>query len=593
MSTDGRSSEKVLAAGYIIVALFFVLAIRLWQLQILEGDEYRKISEENRLRIVRVAAPRGIIYDRNGTPLVRNTPYYYVSINSQNLRNIDVPALAELLSMDRDSLIEKIKVRNQQNKYEPIKLKDGLSMKEVARIEARRSDFPGLEVDVDVSRDYLFGDTGAHLIGYLGKPNRFQYKNPDFRDVPSDAFIGQWGAERLYDKVLRGTSGERVIEVDALGRELRLLSEKPPVRGEDIRLAMDINLQKQAEAAFGDKTGALVAIKPDTGEIIALVSKPSFDPNLFARGINYKEWEELSENRKLPMLDRAMQSQYPPGSTFKIITAIAALEQGVADTNTKVTCDGSISYGRWRFGCWLKKGHGTLTLHKALVESCDVFFYEMGRRLGIDKIAAYARMFGLGRESGLQLVKERSGLIPDTKWKLEKRRQPWYLGETFNAAIGQGYVAATPFQMAEVTSIVANGGYVYRPSLLALASAPRPVEKLNIKPETFEAVKSGLFGVVNENGGTGSAARSSIVNICGKTGTAQVVAARRDYRYVPEKYRDHAWFVAFAPYEAPEIALSVFVEHGGHGGDAAGPIVKRTVEAYMRIKKDEDRQTPD
>jgi penicillin-binding protein 2 len=591
MSTNGNSSERILVSGYIIVAIFFILAVRLWQLQILEGDEYRKISEENRLRIVRVAAPRGIIYDRNGIPLVRNAPYYYVSINSRNVKNLDLPALSKLLSMDIDSLVEKISGRSQQNLYEPIRLKEGLSLKEVARIEARRSDFPGLGIDVDVSRDYLFGSTGAHLIGYLGKPNRFQYNNPDFRDVPSDAFIGQWGVEKLYDRELRGTAGERVIEVDALGRELRLLSEKPPVRGEDIKLAMDINLQKRAEEAFGEKTGALVAIKPDTGEILALVSRPSFDPNLFARGIKYKEWKELAEDRKLPMLNRALQSQYPPGSTFKIITAIAALEEGVADTNTKVTCDGSISYGRWRFGCWLKKGHGSLSLHRALVESCDVYFYEMGKRLGIDRLAAYARMFGLGKESGLHLVKERRGLIPDTNWKLQKRNQPWYLGETFNAAIGQGYVAATPFQMAEITSIVANGGYVYKPSLLALENKPQPLEKLNLKQETLEAVKKGLFGVVNENGGTGWSARSSVTSICGKTGTAQVIGARRDHGHIPEKYRDHAWFVAFAPYEAPKIALSVLVEHGGHGGEAAGPIVRKTIEAYMRTKKNEDRQT--
>jgi penicillin-binding protein 2 len=345
---------------------------------------------------------------------------------------------------------------------------------------------------------------------------------------------------------------------------------------------MDIHLQKEAEESFGEKTGTLVAIKPDSGEILAFVSKPSFDPNLFARGIKYKQWEELNQNMKLPLLNRALQSQYPPGSTFKIVTAIAAMEEGAVDTGTKVNCNGGIAYGRWHFGCWRKTGHGTLSLHRALVESCDVYFYEAGRKLGIDKIASYAKELGLGSETGLEMVKERRGLIPDTKWKQEKRRQPWYLGETFNAAIGQGYIAVTPFQMAQLMSVVANGGYIYKPSLLMLGSKPEPVRKVRIKQETLDTVKKGLFGVVNENGGTGWSAKSSMVEIGGKTGTAQVVGLRKESKYLAEMHRDHAWFVAFAPYEAPEVALSVMVEHGGHGGAAAAPIAKRAIEAYMK-----------
>jgi penicillin-binding protein 2 len=585
MSTNGNPSEKVLLAGYIIIAVFFMLLIRIWQLQILQGSEYRRLSEGNRLRIVKVAAPRGIIFDRNGVPLVKNSPYYSVSVNPQSIDRIDIPSLADLLEMDTTSLSEKIKGRPTQNLYEPIRLREGLTPKEIARIEAKRSDFPGLNIDVDVSRGYLFGSVGAHLIGYLGKLSESQSTSSDFRDVPPDAFIGQWGIEALYDKHLRGMAGEMIIEVDALGRELRLLKEKPPVRGEDLRLAMDITLQKEAEESFGEKTGALVALKPDTGEILAFISKPSFDPNLFARGIKYKQWEELNKNSKLPLLNRALQSQYPPGSTFKIVTAIAALEGGAVDLNSKVTCNGGISYGRWHFGCWQKKGHGTVSLHRALVESCDVYFYEAGKKLGIDRLASYARELGLGKETGLQMVKERRGLIPDTQWKQEKKNQQWYLGETFNAAIGQGYVAVTPFQMAQLTSIVANGGYVYRPSMLMLDNKPEPSGKVKIKEETLATVKKALFGVVNENGGTGWSARSSMVQICGKTGTAQVVGLRKDSKSLSEMYRDHAWFVAFAPYEAPEIALSVMVEHGGHGGAAAAPIAKRAIEAYMKSSK--------
>jgi len=585
MSINGNSSDKVLIAGYIIIGFLFILTIRLWQLQILQGSEYRKLSEENRLRIVKVAAPRGIIFDRNGIPLVKNTPYYSVSLNPHVLERIDVSNLAELLKIDRNSLEEKIREHQKRSLYEPLRVKEGLSVKEIALIEARRSDFPGLAIDVDVTRDYLFGRVGAHLIGYLGKPNEFQARSPDFKDVPSDAFIGQWGIERLYDRQLRGIPGGKIIEVDALGRELRLLKGKSPTRGDDIWLAMDIHVQKEAEESFGDKTGAMVAIKPDTGELLAFISKPSFDPNLFARGIKYKQWEELTQNRRLPLLNRALQSQYPPGSTFKIVTAIAALEEGSIDEHTKVTCNGGIAYGRWHFGCWRKTGHGTVSLHRALVESCDVYFYDAGKKLGIDKIAAYARELGLGKGTGLELAKERSGLIPDTRWKEEKRNQPWYLGETFNAAIGQGYVAVTPFQMAQLTSTVANGGYIYRPSLLRMTDKPEPAGKAKIKQETLDMVKKGLCGVVNENGGTGYVAKSSMVSICGKTGTAQVVGLRKDSKYLSEMHRDHAWFVAFAPYESPEIALSVMVEHGGHGGAAAAPIAKKAIEAYLKSGK--------
>lgn len=584
MQTNQGSAKTVLTIAYIIVALFFILIIRFWQLQILQGNEYRRLSEENRLRIVKIAAPRGIIYDRNGIPLVKNSPYYSVSVSPHDAEKIDVPALSETLKINKEQIFKMIK-QQPKSIYDTIRLKEGLSFKEIAVIEARRSDFPGLTIDIDIRREYLFGSVGSHLIGYLGKPNQSQTKNPEFKNIPQDAFIGQWGIEKLYDRQLRGIPGGKVAEVDALGRELRLLQGTPPVIGEDLRLAMDINLQKAAEESFGERTGGLVAIKPDTGEILALVSKPSFDPNQFARGIDYKQWENLIKNPKQPLLNRALQSQYPPGSTFKIITAIAGLENGVISSDTKVTCNGEIAYGRWHFGCWKKKGHGTLSLHRALVESCDVYFYETGRRLGIDRIAAYAREFDLGKESGTSLVKERHGLIPDTKWKIEKRKQPWYLGETFNASIGQGYVAVTPFQMAELTGIAANGGHIYRPSLLMLKDKPGPDHKLNIKQETLETIKNALFGVVNENSGTGWAARSSIIDISGKTGTSQVVGLKKDSKYLSERHRDHAWFVAFAPYEKPEIALSVMVEHGGHGGGVAAPIAKKAVEAYIKSSR--------
>jgi penicillin-binding protein 2 len=575
-------SEKILIVSYMVIAVFMLLIMRLWQLQILQGTEYRKLSEANRLRIIPIPAPRGIIFDRNGIPLVKNSPYYCASIILGEFDTGRVDLLSKVLNIPGEEILEKIN-RNGSSPFTPIRLKQGLPFNEVAYIEARRSDFTGLIIEVDVSREYIYGNIGSHFIGYLGKINPSQLKDPAFKDVPPEAFIGQWGIEMLFDKALRGTPGKRAIEVNALGREIRLLQEKSPIKGEDLRLSIDINLQKEAEKVFGERTGALVALNPETGEILGLISKPSFDPNLFARGISYDEWITLTQDKKKPMLNRALQSQYPPGSTFKIVTAIAGLEEGVITPETKVECRGGISYGRWRFGCWRKEGHGVVSLHRAIVESCDVYFYEVGKRVGVDKIHDYAMSLGLGKETGIELGEERQGLIPNTRWKQEIKRLPWFLGETFNTAIGQGYVSATPIQMALMTGAIANGGNLYRPMLVKDAT-PAFSGKANVKPETLQVIKSALSGVVNEIGGTGRAAKSPLVNIGGKTGTAQVVAMKRGSKYLPERFRDHAWFIAFAPVEKPEVALAVFVEHGGHGGGAAAPIAKRAIEGYISSK---------
>ena len=579
MLTEKKDSEKIILISYLIIIGFAIIMIRLWQLQILQGSELRQISESNRLRIIGVPAPRGIIFDRNNLPLVKNTTYFSASVIPKEFESKNIPSLSKLLDLPEDELSAKIAKRS-QNPFAPLKLKEGLSFDEVSFIEARRSDYPGLIIDVELSRHYIYGSAGSHLIGYLGKLTPAQSKDPEFRDVPPDAFIGQWGVERMFDKSLRGTAGQRVIEVDALGHEIRLLQENNPIKGKDLTLSLDIALQYEAEKAFDGKTGALVALNPNTGAVLGLVSSPSFDPNKFVKGISYDEWQSLTEDAKIPLLNRAVQSQYPPGSTFKIITAIAGLEEGVINNETKVSCTGGINVGKWRFGCWKKTGHNIVSVHKAIVESCDVYFYEVGNRLGIDKINSYALMLGLGEETGLAVGREKKGLIPSSKWKMDTKKEPWYLGETFISAIGQGYVSTTPVQMAVMMSAVANNGTVYKPSILK-GSTPEIVKKANIRPETLEIVKDGLKGVVNEPGGTGHASRSNTILIGGKTGTAQVVGIRKDSKDLAEKHRDHAWFVAFAPVEKPEIALSVFVEHGGHGGSAAAPIAKKAIEAYM------------
>lgn len=578
----GNDREKITWIAYLVIALFFLIMMRLWQLQILQGDEYRRLSESNRLRIVNIPAPRGVIFDRNQIPLVRNTAYYYASAIPAEIDSARIEDLARLLGIPSDDIHARIR-ESATAPFVPMRLKQNLSFREVAYLEARKSDFPGLLIESEVTREYPYGDLAAHFIGYLGKPSPSQTKDPHFRDIPPDMFIGQWGIEKLFDRDLRGTPGKRVIEVNALGHQLRLLQEIPPVKGRDIAVSIDLNIQREAEKAFGEKTGALVAVKPDTGEILGIVSKPSFDPNLFTRGMSHTQWSAIASNPKNPMLNRALQSQYPPGSTFKIITALAGLEAGVITPATKVECRGGTHFGNRFFGCWRKGGHGVVSLHRALVESCDVYFYEVGRRLGIDRIHDYAKSLGLGERTGIELGKERPGLIPSAEWKKNVHNVAWFPGETLHAAIGQGYVSATPIQLAFMTATVANGGTRYKPRLLKGAD-PVVAEKLTINPANLDIVKQGLFGVVNEHSGTGWAARSYLAPISGKTGTAQVVSARRGLPLIAEQYRDHAWFVAFAPFEHPEIAVAVLVEHGGHGGAVAAPIAKRAIEAYLNPK---------
>lgn len=557
-----------------------LICLRLFHLQIFEGSKYKKLSEDNRLRILKVSAPRGIIYDRNGNPLVKNIPYFSVSIVFDKKNYPDIDALSKLIGIEPFEIEQKLKKHN--SPFMPVKLKQGLNFIEIARIESRKSDFPGLFIETDISREYLYGTTASHIIGYLGKINPFQVNDPELKHMPSDALTGQWGIEKLFDKELRGQSGERIIEVDAMGRELRLLQQTSPFKGKDTKLSIDINLQKAAEEAFGHKNGALIAIKVDSGEILAMVSLPSFDPNKFSRGLSAKEWGAIMEDKRKPMLNRAIQSQYPPGSIFKIITAVAAIEEGVIDPLTKINCTGGLNYGKWTFGCWKKGGHGPMDMHRAIAESCDVYFYEIGKRLGIDRIYKYAILFGLGKETGIEItpLKEKRGLIPNAEWKKEKVKLPWYLGDTFISAIGQGFVTMTPIQAATMTAIFANGGYIYKPTFIKGEYAH--IDKINLKPETIRIVKDALSAVVNEPNGTAHGSKSYITKIAGKTGTAQVVGKGK--KLSGERFMDHAWFVAYAPAEKPEIAVSVFVEHGGGGGAVAAPIAKKAIEAYFQNK---------
>ena len=582
--TDRRTTHIIRTRQILLVLLcvFTVFVLKLWQLQVVEGEEFSRLAKNNRIRTEKIPAQRGIIYDRNGVPLVKNIPAFDISVITEEFPAEVEPLLASVLSMPVEELRSKLHAR--RSPHRPVKIKIDASMEEVARVEARRLELPGVHVDVEVSRQYLYGSVASHILGYLGRLRSGQANKKEYEHVPANAYVGQWGLEAKYDKYLRGTPGDRIFEVNALGQKIREIGVRPPVKGTDLYLTIDLAVQKAAEEGFDSKAGAAVAIDPGSGEVLALVSRPSFDPNLFATGISSKEWNALLYDPQKPLYNRALQSQYPPGSTFKIVVALGALEEGLVTPEEEITCKGRIRLGRRAFRCWKKAGHGQVNLRKALVESCDVYFYEMALRLGINSIASYAKSLGLGSKPNLGLVREASGIIPSKQWKLKRMNERWYPGETLNASIGQGYVSTSPFQMALMTATVANGGTVFKSNIIK-GSATEVLGKAELSDQTILRVKAALQGVIEDPHGTARSVRSSVTTIAGKTGTAQV-SSLESWKAIKEGDKglleDHAWFVAFSPVDNPDIALSVIVEHGGHGGSTAGPIAKAMIEAYRR-----------
>jgi penicillin-binding protein 2 len=575
------NGREIKAATVAVVVVFLLLGLRLWQLQVLKGAELRRLSEQNRLRVEKLPPPRGIIYDRKGRPLVKNSPFYSVALLPEMAQRADIPRLARFLGIPQEEL--RRKVRSGRGQLEPIRLKEGLSFQELAWYEARLSDYPELLIDVDITRHYLYGQAAAHLIGYIGELRASQLQEPLYRGLPMGTVVGQWGVERLYDPLLRGSPGKRFVEVDALGRELRVLKVQPPRKGQDIVLSLDMELQLAAEEAFGEHSGALVALEPSTGQVLALLSRPSFDPNLFSRGIRAEDWLRLSQDEAHPLFNRALQGQHPPGSVFKLVVAAAGLQEGLLEPQEEEKCLGGLWLGRRRFGCWKEQGHGKLDLYRAIVESCDVYFYQAGLKIGVDTIARYARGFGFGFQVGTGLAPEAPGLVPDTRWKLQRLGQPWYMGETLNTAIGQGYVLVSPLQMARFAAALAEGKGLRQVRFLK-GEVGEVVRPLPISQETLQFIRQAMRGVVQDKRGTGRAAGVGGLSVAGKTGTAQVAAKEKEVK-------DHAWFVAFAPFEAPRIALAVVLEHGGHGGSAAAPVARKVIKQYLKGLEDANKSS--
>lgn len=593
-----------LLAGGMMLGIFAIIA-RLWYLQIAHGEEFRKASEVNRSRLIRHMAPRGQIVDRSGRVLATNRQQIIVSVVPEELpkdpqeREELLHRLASLLDMAPEALEETLG-RNKQNRFDPVKVAVDVDIGLVTRIEEQRSRLPGVLVEQEPLRHYLDGARFGHLLGQMGEipPEELKARrNEGYR--PGD-FCGKLGLERAYDKFLRGTDGGQKVEVDARGRMRRVLSNADPIPGATIKLTIDTSLQKVAYDALAPwaakgKPGAAVALDPQTGAVLALVSVPSYDPNLFVRGISARDWKRLQSDPGLPQINRAISSAYAPGSTFKVITATAGLETGKITPHDHVYCRGSISLGRWRKRCHRRGGHGSVDLNAAIARSCDVYFYRLGQRLGPERMAAFARRFGLGTRTGIDLLREgdpqieRDGIVPDPAYKAARRLGRWVPGETVDYAIGQAMLACTPIQMCNVAAALANGGTLYRPQLVHSITAydeehrphvvrrltPQPIKRLAISAQTRALIVRGMVSVM-QPGGTGSASAIPGLSMAGKTGTAEM--------YKKGRRVNNAWFIAFAPVEKPRIAVCVFVEAGGHGGAVAAPIARKIIAHYLNIR---------
>ena len=577
------ASGKIVAFQYIAVAVFVLLISGFWDLQVRNPAHYQEQAEQNSIKSIPVLAPRGKILDRDGRVIVDARPAYSLILTRENLKMEHLKPIAEGLNLDYDQLVARVRRFQSQPKYVPIIIKEDLTPSELSFVESHRDGrtFPEMELIHAQRRLYPKDGLAANVIGYVGEISEAELNTPEFaRSRPGD-MIGKDGIERQYNDVLMGVDGQRRVTVDNMGNEHQVLEEKPATPGKDLQITLDLDLQVVAELAMQDRKGAVVALDPRTGEVLAMVSRPTYDPNLFASRIRSSDWKELVTNPDHPLLNRAIQQQWAPGSTFKPIMALAGLESGKIDANYQVTCTGGVSfYGRF-FHCLAH--HGTLDLHQAIVHSCDTYFYTLANKLGIDTIAQYAELAGLGHRTGIDLPHEAEGIMPSTRWKQRLFRQKWYAGETISVGIGQGAVAVTPLQLARAIGGIAVGGVWHTPHLFRESPGLQPAVKGNLNLENVSTIVSAMYGVVNE-GGTGTSARIPGLDVCGKTGTAQVASEDLVKRSHSTEMKDNAWFVGFAPREAPEIVVVALWENSGKHGSNAAPIVRDVIKAYFDKK---------
>lgn len=592
--------RRALVAAVFSLLLMLVLLGRLIYLQLIEHTQFKTLSENNRIRLVAVAPNRGLIYDRNGVVLAENSPSYRLEIIPEQVADMEtlLQELSQLVSLDEQTLERFRKVIKLSRPFEGIPLRTKLAEDEVARLAVNRHRFPGVEITAKLSRYYPLGERAVHVIGYVGRIDEDEQERLDLADYAGTSHIGKVGLERYYEDLLHGSVGHQSIEVNVQGRVLRVLDKKSPTPGNDLVLSLDAGLQAVAEKAMADYTGAVVAMVPDTGEILAMASMPTYDPNLFVHGISVKNYAGLRDSDDRPLFNRALSGQYPPGSTLKPFVALAGLEHKSVQYKEKIDCKGYylLPNEERKYRDWKKEGHGSMDVGDALAESCDVFFYEMSYRLGIDNIHSFLQQFGFGERTGIDTIGEQSGLLPSREWKKRTRQKIWFPGETLISGIGQGYMLTTPLQLVSATSMLSMRGLSLTPHLLKEIryAASDKVERLDVAPRRVELIKQvhwqniidGMISVVHGKRGTARATGYGLKYVmAGKTGTAQVFGIAQDEEYdeetVEKKLRDHALFIAFAPQDKPEIAVAVIAENGGHGSGVAAPIARKVMNAWL------------
>lgn len=564
---------------YGLVFMLGTLVAVFWYVQVLRGRHYRMQADNNQSRIIPLVAPRGPLLDREGQVLVENRPSFSIILRPEDCRDLDgtIAKLSRLLKIGEGQIRERIARRGAP--FQPVVVKANATERDVASVEARRLELPQVEVDPVPLRSYPLGKLGAHVFGRVGEVSERQLQTPEHSGIRPGTLVGQAGLEASYNERLMGREGFRRVIVNSRGVEEREADRQNAVDGPTLTLTLDARLQRAMEEAFGDRAGAGVALDPQTGDVLALVSRPAYDPNEFAAGIEPALWASLASDPTTPLLNRTIQGQYSPGSLFKIVMATAALEEGVVAPTTTLSCAGQISLYDTIFHCHKAGGHGAVNLHRAIAQSCNVYFFQVGVRLAINRIARYAERFGLGAPTRLPLPHEALGRVPDPEWKRRTQGLPWWAGETVSVAIGQGQLTVTPMQMACVAACVANGGSLVQPRLVGAidqtpvpVTAPRPT---GFKPETLAVIREAMSAVVN-GGGSGPRARLQGVEVCGKTGTAQVVSRERLRRSGGSRddYQPHGWFIGFAPKEAPRVAFAFLVEHGRSGNESAAPVAQ-------------------
>jgi len=579
---------RLAVVSYIIVGMIGLLLLGFWKLQVIDSDKYGQMAEQNRVRSIPIIAPRGRMLDRDGRVMVDNRPSFSVLLLRDDPKLVEqyLPAISDGLGISVDDLHEQLQNTRNLPKFQPIVIKPEASSADLDFIESHRSDIPVLEMLSVSRRRYMPNGFLAHATGYVGEASEQQIEASNGKLRPGDV-VGMDGLERQYNDILMGTDGMRRVIVNSVGKEVDHLSQQDPIPGKQVTLTIDYDLQQVAEQSLGQRPGAVVALDPRTGEVLAMVSRPTPDPNDFAVRIPKEEWRKLNEDPLHPLLNRAIQAQLAPGSVFKIITATAMLEDKVPPESYTAFCPGYGTFFGRQFKCWVygKSSHGVVDLHKAILASCDVFFYNVGLKLGIDRLSFYATKLGLGHRTGIDLPSEKAGLMPSREWVERVFHRKWYEGEVISVSTGQGAVITTPLQLARTIGGIASGGVFKQPHMLKDAQNVGE-ERFPISESTVQKITDAMYGVVNEPGGTGTQLKLTGIELSGKSGTAQVIGyATRERLGKQKKFEDNAWFVGYAPKRNPEIVVAVLVQESGqHGGTASGPVARDIVKAYYDKK---------